>query len=179
MANRLSMAQLHSIETLHRSGHSNREIAGILKVDRGTVNKYVRRLQAVDAQNRPNAPPGSGDEITPEGEQSRAEPRAEDLHKEAESPPQPASVDDENRPDAFTGLSSENVSPSAGGASASPMSADSPTSSLVQDVLKCSTGRSGPRSQCEVHRDCIRQRESAALGRRKVCHINNSARPTW
>lgn len=76
MSNRLSMATIHSVETLHRSGHSNREIARLLKLDRGTVNKYVRRLQAMSggettapadenpqpgtAQNQPNPQPGSG-----------------------------------------------------------------------------------------------------------------------
>lgn len=53
MANRLSMANINSIQTLHESGHSNREIARLLKIDRGTVGKYVRQLE-----NRPNAPPG-------------------------------------------------------------------------------------------------------------------------
>lgn len=68
------MAEIHSIEALHASGHSNREIARLLSIDRGTVNKYVARLAACQeteaAQNRPNAPAGS------EGsEQARIEPR--------------------------------------------------------------------------------------------------------
>jgi IS30 family transposase len=50
MSNRLLMSKIHSIETLHQSGHSNREIARLLSVDRGTVNAYVRRLKG---QNRP------------------------------------------------------------------------------------------------------------------------------
>ena len=66
MPNHLSMASIQSIETLHRSGHSNREIARILGIDRGAVNKYVRRLRTAeappampeagseDSQNRPN-----------------------------------------------------------------------------------------------------------------------------
>jgi predicted transcriptional regulator len=48
MSNQLSMASIHSIETLHRSGHSNREIARILGIDRGAVNNYVKRLRAVE-----------------------------------------------------------------------------------------------------------------------------------
>ena len=76
MANRLSMATIHSIQTLHRSGHSSREIARLLGIDRGTVNAYVRRLQAASGdegdgqapanpqtgpvQNRPNPHTGSG-----------------------------------------------------------------------------------------------------------------------
>jgi IS30 family transposase len=35
-----------SIETLHRSGHSNREIARLLSIDRGAVNKRVRQIRA-------------------------------------------------------------------------------------------------------------------------------------
>jgi transposase len=59
MANRLSMATVKSIETLHRSGHSNREIARILSIDRGAVNKHVRRLKAEkDSQSEP-IPPGT------------------------------------------------------------------------------------------------------------------------
>ena len=66
MSNRLSMSKIHSIETLHQSGHSNREIARLLSVDRGTVNAYVRRLQS---QNRP-------DPQTPEPESSNKAPDA-------------------------------------------------------------------------------------------------------
>jgi len=62
MANQLSMATINSIESLHRSGHSNREIAKLLGIDRGAVNKYVQRLKQErppDAsENRPKAPPG-------------------------------------------------------------------------------------------------------------------------
>lgn len=54
MANQLSMATINSIETLHRAGHSNRKIAKLLGIDRGTVGKYVGQLQ-----NPPNAPTGS------------------------------------------------------------------------------------------------------------------------
>jgi transposase len=66
MSNRLSMSKIHSIEALHQSGHSNREIARLLSVDRGTVNAYVRRLQS---QNRP-------DPQTPEPESSNKAPDA-------------------------------------------------------------------------------------------------------
>ena len=52
MANRLSMADVNAIQTLHQSGHSLRRIAELLGVDRQTVGKYVA------AQNPPNAPPG-------------------------------------------------------------------------------------------------------------------------
>ena len=58
MSNRLSMSKIHSIETLHQSGHSNREIARLLSVDRGTVNAYVRRLKS---QNLPDLQAGATD----------------------------------------------------------------------------------------------------------------------
>ena len=49
MSNYLSMANIQSIETLHRAGHSNRKIARLLGIDRGAVNKYVQRLRAAEA----------------------------------------------------------------------------------------------------------------------------------
>jgi len=42
MANRLSMAKINAIQTLHQSGHSNRKIAKLLGVDRGSVGKFVQ-----------------------------------------------------------------------------------------------------------------------------------------
>jgi hypothetical protein len=57
MANRLSMAKVNAILSLHQSGHSNRRIAKLLGVDRETVGKYV----GLAAENPPNAPTGSGD----------------------------------------------------------------------------------------------------------------------
>ena len=61
MSNRLSMAKINSIETLHQSGHSNRAISRILGVDRGAVNRYVRDLKAHEAQKRPNPQTGCGE----------------------------------------------------------------------------------------------------------------------
>jgi transposase len=56
MANRLSMAEIEAILTLHKTRHSNREISHLLEVDRGTVGKYVA---LAEVQNRPNAPTGT------------------------------------------------------------------------------------------------------------------------
>ena len=56
MANRLSMADIDTIVTLHTSGHSQRQIAELLGVDRETVGKYVARAAV---GNQPNAPPGT------------------------------------------------------------------------------------------------------------------------
>jgi hypothetical protein len=83
MSNRLSMATHQSIESLHRSGHSNREIARLLSIDRGAVNKHVRQLRsesqaqkesgsaADQIQNRPNAPTGSEADLDAASVQSR------------------------------------------------------------------------------------------------------------
>jgi len=54
MANRLTMAEIDVIRTLHGSGYSGRKIAALLHVDRSTVAKYISR-----GQNPPNAPTGS------------------------------------------------------------------------------------------------------------------------
>jgi len=56
MSNRLTMAQIDAILTLHTSRHSNREIADLLTIDRGTVGKYIAEAAA---QNQPNAPTGT------------------------------------------------------------------------------------------------------------------------
>ena len=56
MANRLKMAEIDKILTLRASGHSNRAIADLLGLDRGTVGKYVARSRS---QNPPNATTGS------------------------------------------------------------------------------------------------------------------------
>src|SRR5271168_3289432 len=56
MANQLTVAEIDAILTLHTTGHSNREIADLLGIDRETVGKYVARAKA---QNRPIAPIGS------------------------------------------------------------------------------------------------------------------------
>ena len=50
MANQLSMVQVHTIESLHKAGYSNRRIARTLGVDRGTVNKCVRSLKSQATQ---------------------------------------------------------------------------------------------------------------------------------
>jgi hypothetical protein len=83
MSNHLPMATIQSIETLHRAGHSNREIARILGIDRGAVNKYVQRLRAAeappslpdpataDSQNRPNPRTGSAGEVPTDGSQNQ------------------------------------------------------------------------------------------------------------
>jgi hypothetical protein len=56
MANRLTMAEIDKILTLHTTGHNNREIADLLGFNRETVGKYLARYKA---QNQPNAPSGS------------------------------------------------------------------------------------------------------------------------
>jgi transposase len=55
MAKRLTMAEIDTILTLHKAGHSNREISALVGVNRETVGKHLVRIKA---QNQPNAPTG-------------------------------------------------------------------------------------------------------------------------
>lgn len=59
MANRLKMAKIHSILTLHQRGWSSRRIAKVLGVHRDTVRRHIR-LEKQEAANPAKAPPGSG-----------------------------------------------------------------------------------------------------------------------
>ena len=70
MANRLTMAEIDRILTLHTTEHSNREIADLLGINRETVGKYVAQAKA---QNQPNAPTGSNS-TPPSGPPSECEP---------------------------------------------------------------------------------------------------------
>ncbi len=82
MSNVLKMAAINSIATLVRAGYSDRHIAAVLHVDRGTVAKYRQ-----ENQNPPNAPPGSGGDPpghelqnpqnSPTGPDSQCEPHRE------------------------------------------------------------------------------------------------------
>ena len=178
MSNFLSMAHVHSIETLHLSGHSNREIARILQVDRGTVNKYVRRLKALAAQNRPNAPPGlagdetvqnrpnpltgSGGEIAVEAELSRPASLTEYLPGEEEARSGRVSVDDDNQSGEFFASSDENT------VSRTIPSAESPASDLVRGALKSPVSGSGPKSQCEPHREIIVGKLEQGLSAKRI-----------
>ena len=56
MAKRLTMAAVDTILTLHKAGHSNREIAALLGVNRETVGKHLARARA---KYQPNAPTGN------------------------------------------------------------------------------------------------------------------------
>ena len=55
MAKRLTMAEIDTIVTLHKAGHSNREIAALVGVNRETVGKHLSRSKA---PTQPNAPTG-------------------------------------------------------------------------------------------------------------------------
>jgi transcriptional regulator with XRE-family HTH domain len=57
MANRLKMALVEAILTLHRRGWSGRRIARELGVDRATVARYLHQAQPLS--NAANAPIGS------------------------------------------------------------------------------------------------------------------------
>ena len=71
MSNRLSMANVNSIETLFASGHSNRQIARLLGINRKTVNRYVRKLKQLEsealAQTGPNPQTASSDDEAQNG----------------------------------------------------------------------------------------------------------------
>lgn len=56
MAKRLSMAELDTILTLHKAGHSLREIAVLLGKNRETIGRHLARAKA---EIQPNAPPGN------------------------------------------------------------------------------------------------------------------------
>ena len=73
MANEISMAQREMIQQLHAQGFSNREIARRLELNRDTVNRHVRLM---NAQNQPEAPSGNCPEKQP-GEWSECVPRSE------------------------------------------------------------------------------------------------------
>ena len=70
MANRLTMAEIDRILTLHTTDHSNREIADLLGINRETVGKYVAQAKA---QNQPNAPTGTNGSSS-SGPRSECEP---------------------------------------------------------------------------------------------------------
>ena len=90
MANRLKMAEIHTIESLWKQGWSCRRIARELGLYRDTVRKYVRELQPKPAKVTPGKsadlgpmagvlafldPPKPATEVTPgsEGSKSRCE----------------------------------------------------------------------------------------------------------
>jgi hypothetical protein len=86
MANRLSMADIDTIVTLHTSGHSQRQIAELLGVDRETVGKYVARATV---GNQPNAPPGTAggeQDLVPASEQNQPHAPTGSEGSEAASP---------------------------------------------------------------------------------------------
>ncbi len=73
MANRLTMAKIHSIQTLRAQGWSQRRIARALDVDRETVARYVRAAEG--PQNQPNPPTGSeGPRDPPVADQNQPNP---------------------------------------------------------------------------------------------------------
>lgn len=55
MANRLKMAMVQSILTLHAQGWSWRRIAQELRVDRGTVSRYARLARETAEADQPNS----------------------------------------------------------------------------------------------------------------------------
>ena len=58
MANHLNMAQTHSIEVLLKRGWSQRRVARDLGIDRGTVSKVYKRLNAPEVTSTTPSKPG-------------------------------------------------------------------------------------------------------------------------
>jgi transposase len=58
MANHLNMAQTHSIEVLLKRGWSQRRVARDLGIDRGTVSKVFKRLNAPEVTSTTPSKPG-------------------------------------------------------------------------------------------------------------------------
>lgn len=78
MANRIKMANVHAILTLHQNNNwSNRRIARELGINRDTVDRYVRlaRQSSEDNPKPAKAPPGSGE--SPEAKRAKAPPGSE------------------------------------------------------------------------------------------------------
>ena len=134
MANRLSMATIHSVETLHRSGHSCREIARLLGIDRGTVNAYVRRLKAA-----------AGDEGAGATEANRP-PAA------PPNPPNPQTGADQNRPDPHTG--------SSGPEPVAKVAVMPPGNGAIGHLPQVP---SGPPSLCEAYQEFIEEKLDQGL----------------
>jgi hypothetical protein len=71
VANRLKMAKIQAIQTLHEQGWRNRRIARELHVDRETVAKYVRAATCVP---KPATAPLGSAEAAGEGSEGRESP---------------------------------------------------------------------------------------------------------
>lgn len=67
MAKRLTMAEIDTILTLHKSRHSNREIAALLGVNRETVGRHLARAKAEIQPNAPTGNPADGPPPVPTG----------------------------------------------------------------------------------------------------------------
>jgi len=185
MANQLSMAKIHSIETLHKSGHSNREIARLLGVDRGTVNKYVRQLlqqqgsaEAGGDQNRPNPRTGSDDDLHSHSKtagQAGSESSGESTVSAGETsvqaqtnmgPPHPPSPSP--RPPMSA---TAEVTATTNGAQAE-HSDGKAADARIQNQPNLQTGsagvRSGPKSQCHGYREIIEEKLDQGLSLTRI-----------
>jgi transposase len=106
MANRLKMAKVHSIQTLHARGWSQRRIARELGIHRETVARYVQlaaggsrdgpESPGAERQNQPNLPTGS--EVDEAAGPGGIEACADGLATFQNQPNLPAGSDDQNRP---------------------------------------------------------------------------------
>ena len=102
MANRLSMADIDTIVTLHTSGHSQRQIAELLGVDRETVGKYVARATVGNQPNAPSGTAGRDQDLVPASEQNQ--PRA--TGSEGSEPASPSGMTRQGRTSSRSGPAS-------------------------------------------------------------------------
>jgi len=147
------MADIDSIVTLHTTGHSQRQIAALLQVDRETVGRYVARASA---QNRPNAPTGTA---------VRGEGVVRATGQDPPGAPTGTAGDDEaavaapgqNPPNAPTGMAGSGeafVPASEQDAPTGPEAAASATPSGVTGQARTRSA-TGPGSECEPFRQQI------------------------
>jgi len=144
MANRLKMAMIHAILTLHQRGWSQRRIARELGVDRGAVGRHLAAAAVV----QPNPPLGS-DVCAAGVEDSKAA-------TPAENPPPGSDA-------VITGILAR-----VGEAAAAPKPATNPPPGSEGVPPAPATAASGPASDCEPWRAVIEEKVSQGLSGRRI-----------
>jgi transposase len=154
MSNRLKMANIQAILSLHAQGWTQVRIAETLQIDRGTVRKYLR--QGLCGSKPANLPTGSADELIDFRSSKPARfpalpgPTAETSNAPIGAPAQSSAGMTAGGTDAPAGES-------AGGGGSKP--ANLPTGL---------PGNPGPVSQCEAHRQWIAARLAEGLTYQRI-----------
>jgi transposase len=166
MANRLTMADIQTILTLHQRGWRNRRIARELNIDRETVAKYLRASAC--AAKPAKAPLGSA----VIGEQAAEEPEkpllAVDSHEERGIEASPSSF----LPEAAVGNSKPAKAPLGSAAiSATPDAGQTPPNSMAgieASAMAISSEKDGGRSACEPYRQVILEKLEQGLSAQRI-----------